>query len=332
MEDKKDKEKLEGFLFAMEEAFDGDVSLEAIEQSEEEFEELVEEPEEVFVDWQDEELDEYISSLLKKLLDAGNELCKGKITGTEFKKVLDEMESELNETINTFEEIKETSEVETFTGREQLVRIEWAFDLHREGLEEINKYFEDKNNDHILDGLDMVQSATNRLHKSFTLLKKLKETKKRRKASWPDVARISKIKEESTVDIVIGENKKYYTCPNLERLKKESDMLKENKITKEKFSATLNWMEDNIKTARRDYKKIDKSLFNHEELQLLEEVFLSTEEVFDTYEEALEEMKKYFNDNKAKHLDNGLYMAFEATQIMASIQKISEELEKPENS
>jgi len=325
---RKDENRVEDFASAMGAAFDVEVSRETVE--EEKVEELAEEKlENILPDWKDEELDDYESPSLKKLLDAGKGVCKGTVPARELQTVLQDVRKELDKAIKGFAEVKEAGKMTSFTEQELMVRIDRAFDLHKEALNEINKYFTDKNNDHILDGLDLARSAVNRLYKSFVLLNQTKwgDNTLGARQGWAGASKLAKSieMEESNVDIVIGgENKKYYTNPNFERVRQELDMLKAGKLSEEKFAATIDWMIDNIASARKDSKAIDKSSLTGDNAKIIEEVLKATLEALDTYEKGLEEMKKYFTDKISVHLDKGFRMAFEATQVISQIQLASE--------
>ncbi|MEQ8170970.1 MAG: hypothetical protein ABRQ38_18920 [Candidatus Eremiobacterota bacterium] len=324
----KDENRVEDFASAMGAAFDVEISRETVE--EEKVEELAEEKlENILPDWQDEELEDYESPSLKKLLAAGKGVCRGSVSSRELQTVLQDVRKELDKAIKGFAEVKEAGKMKSFTEQELMVRIDRAFDLHKEALDEINKYFTDKNNDHIMDGLDLARSAVNRLYKSFVLFNQTKwgDNSLGARQGWAGASRLAKSieMEESNVDIVIGgENKKYYTNPNFERLRQELEMLKGGKISEEKFAATIDWMLDNIASARKDSKAIDKSSLTGDNAKIIEEVLAATLEALDTYEKGLEEMKKYFTDKVSVHLDKGFRMAFEATQVISQIQLASE--------
>ncbi len=323
----KDENRVEDFASAMGAAFDVEVSRETVE--EEKIEELAEEKlENILPDWEDEELEDYESPSLKKLLDSGKGVCKGTVSARDFQSVLQEVKTELDKAIKGFAEVKEAGKMTSFTEQELMVRIDRAFDLHKEALNEIDKYFADKNNEHILDGLDLARSAVNRLYKSFVLLNQTKwgDNSLGARQGWAGSSKLAKSieMEESNVDIVIGENKKYYTNPNFERVRQELDMLKAGKLSEEKFAATIDWMIDNIASARKDSKAIDKSSLTGDNAKIIEEVLKATLEALDTYEKGLEEMKKYFTDKVSVHLDKGFRMAFEATQVISQIQLASE--------
>jgi hypothetical protein len=325
----KDKDSVENFASAMGAAFDVEVSRETVEEVK--LEEMAEEKlENILPDWKDEELEDYESPYLKRLLATGKGVCKGTVPDIDLQKLLQDIRKELDKAIKGFAEVKEAGRMKSFNEQELMVRIDRAFDLHIEALNEINKYFKDKNNEHILDGIELVQSAINRLYKSFVLLNQTKwgdnSMAAPKKETWAGASKFTKSMdmEESNVDIVIGETKKYYTNPNFDKVRQELDLLKAGKISEEKFASTIDWMIDNIATSRKDSKAIDKSSFSGEEAKILEDVLAATLEALDAYEQGLEEMKKYFADKVTIHLDKGLRMAFDATQVIAQIQLAAE--------
>jgi len=344
MENERNEHPLEDFASAMESAFDVEVSKEIIEETK--VEELFDEEKlaEVLPDWKDEELEEYQSPNLKKLLDAGKGVCEGVVSDAELKKVVAEVKAELEKTIEEFSNIKKSTKPDSLTAREQVIRIERAFALHRDALEEINRYFKDGDTGHILNGLDMAQRATNRLYKSFLLLQQAAEVATtrmcikcgHRNPLGANVcencgAQLPKMEEKpvSAVELMVGaEEQKYYTSPHLDRLIKEVDMLKKGEISPEKFSATIDFMLNNLSVVKKEYRSLDTSFFTEEEKKMFGDLFTSSEKAIEAYEGALQEMKRYFSDSNIAHLDNGLRLAFEATQVIARVHEFAKEVEK----
>ncbi len=322
----KDGESLENFASAMGAAFEVEVSQENIK--EETIQKLFDEEnlEDILLDWDDSELEDYDSPVLERLIDAGEGLYDGEVSSKELEKVLNEIERELEKTIKNFSERKETHRPSNFTEKEQVIRMEWALSLYRQALDEIHEYFEDGDKEHILDGLDMAQSAVNRLYRASHLTDEAEEGS-RLKEKWlkPGLARMEH--NESEVDLVLRSRDEYYTSPYLERIRQEISLLKAGKITKYKFSATLDWMTNNIKKAKAEYERPDIFSYDEKLAEMLEEISLSTERSLDLYEEAIKEMKRYFIDKNTSHLDKGIQKAFEANRLIAEIRKNSPELE-----
>lgn len=312
---KEDGKSFQGFESAIYSAFNVEVSEEKKEEKSEE---------ELLSDQDNGEPEDYNAPVLRKLFSAGKAVCRGKISDEDFKKIVDEMNYRLDRTIKQFSGISNIK-ASTFTGREEAIKINKSFSLNKEGLEEIYRYFEDCDTDHILDGLDIIQIAVNGLRKSFLLLKDIEKDRDflTDNPMLPKKHHRISCEQENSVELILGKEK-YYTSPNLEKLRNEVRLLKDGKINKEKFSETLHWMENILLKAKKQCKNIKLTYDNEEseEIKLIEYASLSAEELFESYEEALEEMKRYFVDNNSIHLDKGLQMAFEATQIIDDIQKL----------
>jgi hypothetical protein len=120
----------------------------------------------------------------------------------------------------------------------------------------------------------------------------------------------------------------YYTNPNFDRLYKEAMELKEGKFPPDKFKKTIEWLTKNLETARKEYEQLDTSFFTEEEEKMFGDVFVFAKRAFDEYDKAFTELKKYFDDKNVSHLDEGLKLAFQATQIIAQVEAFSSDVEK----
>jgi hypothetical protein len=331
------EEKVENFAFAIEKAFDVEISEDTEAYAEELFDE--EDFEESLSDWEEEELEDYETFELRELMEVGKGVCRGTLPDEELEELLDYLKEKLQENLDSFIEIKEIYKRDSFIVREILVRIERAFNLYEDGIDEIDKYFLDGDSDNILEGLDIARAAVNRLHKSFLLLNDeyfndeendgeedfLDEEIKKMDMAWKEKVTSMMSEDEEYLDIS-DEEEEYYTNPNFERLELEVEMFKEGKINEERFSSFLTWMDGNLESGKKDFK--DLSSPSCEEGHSLERVIIAALDAFRMYEKGLMEMKKFFSDKNFLHIDNGLEMAFEATQIIAQLQLSFEDPEE----
>ena len=322
------EENFDDIFSAIGDAFNIDIPEDRI--AEEDEEELLDEEDfdEILSDWEDEELEDYETLELRELMEIGKGVCRGIIPDEELEELLGYLREKLHGDLSYFDEIKEAHKNASFVIRELLVRIDRAFKLYSEALDEIDKYFTDRDSDHILEGMDLAVSAVSRLYTSFLLLQEeafedededdfFEEEIKKMDTAWK--SKISEIiPEDDNYYDTLDEEEEYYTNPNFERLKSEVELLKEGKINEERFSSTLKWMSSNLESGRKDFEDISSP--SSEEDKYLDTVITNALDAFRIYEHGLREMEKFFSDKDFVHLDNGLDMAFEATQIIAQLQ------------
>jgi len=323
------KEDLDDIFSAIGNAFDIEIPEDKI--YEEEPEELFDEEDfdETIPDWEDEELEDYETLELRELIEIGKGVCRGTVADEELVEVLEYLREKLYEEMSSFNEIKEIYKNDSFVIRELLVRIDRAFKLYSEALDELDTYFTDGDVDHILEGMDIASSAINRLYTSLLLLQEeeaededededfFEEEIKKMDMAWK--SKISgSIPDDSNYYEISDEEEEYYTNPNFERLKSEVELLKEGKISEERFSSTLKWMTSNLASGKKDFEDLEFS--SSEEEKYLETVITNGLDAFRIYEHGLREMGKFFSDKDPVHLDDGLDMAFEATQIIAQLE------------
>jgi uncharacterized protein YicC (UPF0701 family) len=343
MEQEGNEDSIMGFASAFGESFDVEVDTEKLKDKEVEQLKSEKELASDLPDWDDDELQQYQSPHLKELTTVGKGVCDGKVSEAELKKTIQKITAELEKTIKEFEQIRK-AEPDSLTAREQVIRIERAFNLHRDALKEMNFYFDDKKTKHILDGLTMAQKATNRLYKSFLLLQESSEivaTKVCLQCGHRNPATLNMCEvcnaqlpkgsggPASQIEMTVGADQQvYYTNPNFDRLYKEAMELKEGKFPPDKFKKTIEWLTKNLETARKEYEQLDTSFFTEEEEKMFGDVFVFAKRAFDEYDKAFTELKKYFDDNNVSHLDEGLKLAFQATQIIAQVEAFSADVEK----
>jgi ribosomal protein L40E len=340
-----EEQSIMGFASALGATFDVEVDTEKIKNKE--FEKLKSESDFAYdlPDWDDNELEEYQSPNLKELIAAGEDFSQGIIDEGELKKTIQKISNELNKTVKEFEEIRK-GEPDSITAREQVVRIEKAFSMYKEAFNEMNLFFKDKNKEHIDKGIQIAKKATNRLYKSFMLLQESSDvttTKvcvqcSTRNPSTRNVcekcgAQLPKVDSTpgSQVEVTIGgdpSQQVYYTNPNFDRLYREATELKKGNFSAKDFKKTIDWLCNNLLTAKREYEKLDTSFMSEEERKMFGDVFVYTKKAFEEYDKAFVELRKYFDDNDSSHLDNGLRIAFEATQVIAQVEQFSKQVEK----
>ncbi|HPZ08480.1 MAG TPA: hypothetical protein PL110_10230 [Candidatus Eremiobacteraeota bacterium] len=338
-----EEESIMDFASAFGETFEVEVDTEKIKDKEVEQFKSDTEFDMDLPEWDDSELQEYQSPHLKELISAGKGVCDGKVSDADLKKTIQKIAVELEKTVKEFEQIRK-GEPDSITAREQVIRIERAFNLHRDAFKEMNLYFEDDNTKHIMDGLEMAQKATNRLYKSFLLLQEsaiMASTKVCLQCGHRNPATLNLCEvcnaqlpkgaatPTSQIEVTVGaEQQVYYTNPNFDRLYKEGMELKEGKFPPDKFKKTIDWLSKNLETARKEYEQLDTSFFTEEEQKMFGDVFIYAKKAFDEYEIAFNELKKYFDDKDVKHIDEGLRIAFQATQIIAQVEAFSADVEK----
>lgn len=327
-----DKKKLEGLLSAMRSASDINISEEILEEDEEEGP-PEDNPEESLPDWEEDELEDFETPEIRELIEIGKGLCKGTVSEEELEELLDYLNEELTKYLTEFYKIKKSYTSDSFMIKELIIRIERAFKMYREGLEEIDSFFEDEDIDHIMDGLITVQSSINRLYKAFHIIEEREEFSQEDDGEedilWkaPSLSRVP-VDSESIYDMVIDdEEDEYYTNPNFEKLKEAVEKFGEDRITGEEFLSVLDWMEKNITEGREDIEEIDISDIKAGEDELIPYMVKNSLEAFDLYEKGLEEIRRFLMDRNPLHLDNGLGMAFEAVQELG---RIEESFEDPE--
>ncbi len=323
------KEDIDDIFSAIGNAFDIEIPEDKI--YEEEPEELFDEEDfdETIPDWEDEELEDYETLELRELMEIGKGVCRGTVADEELGEVIEYLREKLHEEMSSFNEIKEIYKNDSFVIRELLVRIDRAFKLYNESLDEIDTYFTDGDSDHILEGMDLASSAINRLYTSMLLLQEeesededeeedfFEEEIKKMDTAWK--TKISgSIPDDSNYYDISDEEEEYYTNPNFERLKSEVELLKEGKISEERFLSTLKWMTSNLVSGRKDFEDIESP--STVEDKYLETVITNALDAFRIYEHGLKKMEKFFLDKDPVHLDDGLDMAFEATQIIAQLE------------
>lgn len=345
-EEGEEDEPIMGFASALGETFEVEVDTDQIKDKELEQMKTDKDLDGDLPDWNDDELPDYESPNLKELTDAGHGVCDGEVSDEDFKKVIKKISAELDKTISEFEQIRK-GEPDSITAREQVIRIERAFSLHKDAFKEINLYFGDGDDQHILDGLEIARKATNRLYKSFMLLQESAEIAATRVcvqcgfrcpgtvnvceqcgAQLPRVGTTQASQYEMTMGGDPQQEPVYYTNPNFDRLYKEVTELKAGKLGSDKLKKTLDWLSKNLETARKEYEQLDTSFFTEEEEKMFGDVFVYAKKSFDEYDRAFTEMKKYFKDDDQVHLDEGLKIAFQATQIIAQVEQFSSEVEK----
>ena len=346
MENGEDEGSIMGFASALGESFEVEVDTEQLKDKELEQFKSDSELDLDLPEWDDDDLPDYESPNLKELTEVGNAVCNGEATEADFKNIIKKISAELEKTIAEFEQIRK-GEPDSITAREQVVRIERAFNLHRDAFEEMSLYFEDKDEQHILDGIDMARRATNRLYKSFMLLQESAEIATTKicvqcgfrnpstlnicdqcGAQLPKGAGTPVSQVEVNEGVPEPQDQTYYTNPNFDRLYKEVTELKEGKIKPEKLKNTIDWLSRNLETARKEYEQLDTSFFTEQEEKMFGDVFVYAVKSFDEYERAFTELKKYFDDKNVEHLDAGLRVAFQATQIIAQVEQFSSDVEK----
>ncbi len=325
----KKEDELDDIFSAIGDAFDIDIPDD--KTYEEEPEELFDEEDfdETIPDWEDEELEDYETPELRELMDTGKGVCRGTVADEELGEVLEYLREKLHEEVSSFNEIKEIYKNDSFVIRELLVRIDRAFKLYNESIDEIERYFTDGDIDHILEGMDLASSAINRLYTSLIVLQEeeneeeyededfFEEEIKKMDMAWK--TKISgSIPDDGNYYEISDEEEEYYTNPNFERLKSEVELLKEGKISEERFSSTLKWMTSNLVSGRKDFEDIESP--SSAEDKYLETVITNGLDAFRIYEAGLRKMEKFFLDKDPVHLDDGLDMAFEATQIIAQLE------------
>jgi len=344
-EEEEGEESIMGFASALGESFDVEVDTEQLKEKELEKFKSDKDFDMDLPEWDDEELPDYESPNLKELTEIVNAVCNGESSDAELKKTIKKISSELAKTIQEFEQIRK-GEPDSITAREQVIRIERAFNLHREAFEEMELYFEEQDQQHILDGLDMARRATNRLYKSFMLLQEsadIAATKVCVQCGFRNSSNLNVCDQcgaqlpkrtdtpASQVEVTMGgaqAEQIYYTNPNFDRLYKEVMDVKAGKLPPDKLRKTIDWLNKNLETARKEYEQLDTSFFTEEEEKMLGDVFVYAKKSFEEYDRAFKELRKYFDDKVQEHLDEGLRIAFQATQIIAQVEQFSSDVEK----
>jgi len=340
-----DNKNLEKFVSAMEAAFDVDIPEEHIKEEELCNEEIPSSmsQEDIISYWTEGNFQEYESPGLKKLSEAVKGACRGTVSEEELKDVIEETENKLNKTMEEFSRITGALTPETFTGQEEAKIIKGAFELHKKAINKMKNYFQEKESDELLDGLEMARIATGLLYKSFCLLEKV-ETGEEEGSSGEGnekSEKFRKVKEKydnlnnidkNTLDFVMGE-RKLYTSPHLDKIIKETRLLLSGEIKKEKFSSTLKWMKNNIKESKEQYGEINSAITKSKDFEVLkgyfpdgkpefmEELFSYMEDILKKYEEAVDEMEMYLSDNNSFHLGKGMGIMLEANSLIAKIQE-----------
>ncbi|MFP4497801.1 MAG: hypothetical protein ACLFQV_06270 [Vulcanimicrobiota bacterium] len=290
----------------------------------------------------------YPSPHLEKLNNAWSKVLEKGGDPAEARQAMDEIIKEIDEQLDTMEMVEQ--EQEGVLEDEVNARIFEGFELHREAIEVMEKYFEDQNPVHVEEGLNMVQEATNILmdgfnefrnkflaslyiscpccgKETFRGLEKCHECGNKLPYEVPEEVEVADT--IATEEGMVGEEV-YETTPNLEQIEDAVNAWKAREIGDEELKREILEVEGNFLGFRQDMEREKNQnltkIKDEKEKEIALKLCNGTIEAINENLAALSNMKEYFDDHNPNHINVGLNQLETATTSIIQAYRTFEQL------
>ena len=247
-------------------------------------------------------------------------------------------EKSLEEKINFLIDFTEATErqiysldCDTVTLIKEYHVIKKNLSLFKEGLQETDLYFQDRQKHHIERGINMASEAVDELFSSLALLYEASDIitkiiclkcghKNSMHGSYCALCHTllpGRLPSDEKYEI---KNFEYIITDNFNKLLEGAGQIENGEISDREFTDILDFMDEKLTGARFKFNLIEN------ETIMVGDMFLYVEEYLKNIENGIKQMRLY--KEKPEYLDKGLTVIFESSKILNEIQLLAVEAER----
>lgn len=302
------------------------------------------------------------SPMISELIRIGKGVADGLYEPETLKRRLDLCKTFHKESVDNLKDIM-CEPFDTEESEQESPLIMESLDLMKEGLDEIEMFFQDDDEEHIFEGIELVRQAAEELSSSYKIIKSAvdkaenigeekKEKSLKEKICFkcglklkpqvkicpkchipiPDIKEDDPCEEDVTPVVDFAESKHTETpmmTPNVKRIYDTVTGFIEKKVSREKFIEDLNWL-DGLLCQNEETLKKEKIPEFHNERE--KEIYFHMKQLFETgireSRDGISEMKIYLNDEDINHINKGIMMTIKGGEKLYQVQMVTKRIQQ----